>query len=116
MSLNRLIINELRRIERFKSCKIWSVENHEKYSTLQSQTTKNQRNQQHIFQMMQNMNVQAMERPSICADSTGRSGFRATIDKLGQKLSMLSNNKQVHYIEIFFGTYQNLCTDKTFEY
>lgn len=103
MSLNDFVVDALIRTPAYISARLWTVENHEKYSTLASPTPRpGERHHfnHEIFRLMCDLNEQAISQHGLCADTRGRRGLKTVIDTVAEKLAALSWGHRVHYVEL----------------
>lgn len=103
MSLNDFVVDELIRTRPYKSARLWTVENHEKYSTFVQPLPSvdgTQRFNYQIFQLMRALNEQGMGENGLCADTQGQGALKHIIGILADRLAALSEERHVHYIEL----------------
>lgn len=104
MSINDFVLDELKRDQRFKKEIFWTVDNHEKYSTLQAaaahRNPKTKRFNQEIFELMCSLNSQGLSRDDVCADHQGQGSLRTLVSDVGESLSKLGRHCRVHYVEL----------------
>lgn len=103
MSLNALVVDALMHAGPYKSQRLWTVENHEKYSTLAppaSGPVDLQTCNHDIFLLMCALNQQGMSQHGLCADAHGHGALKCTIDTLADRLATLSWRRHLHYVEL----------------
>ena len=103
MSLNDFVVDALIHTPSYKSARLWTVENHEKYSTLMSLAPRlGERHHfnHEIFLLMCDLNAQGVRQHGLCADTRGRRGLNSVIDTVAEKLAALSWGHRVHYVEL----------------
>ena len=79
MSLNDFVVDALIRTERYKNTRLWTVENHAKYSTLTAPLASSgnpSRFNLQIFQLMCALNQQGMAEDGLCADAQGQGALK----------------------------------------
>ena len=103
MSLNDFVVDALIRTERYKNTRLWTVENHAKYSTLTAPLASScnpSRFNLQIFQLMCALNQQGMAEDGLCADAQGQGALKDILGTLAERLALLSENRHVHYVEL----------------
>ncbi|WP_409272826.1 hypothetical protein [Pseudomonas sp. KCJK9111] len=103
MSLNDFVVDALVHTPSYQCARLWSVENHEKYSTLVSPDQGTQvtyRFNHEIFLLMRALNEQGLNQSGLCADAQGRGPLRSVIGDVAQRLAALCRGRSVHYVEL----------------
>nr|WP_314480770.1 hypothetical protein [uncultured Pseudomonas sp.] len=103
MSLNDFVVDALVHTPTYQRARLWTVENHEKYSTLVSleQGTQDRyRFNREIFLLMRALNEQGISRSEVCADAQGEGALRNVIGDVAQQLAALGSGRRVHYVEL----------------
>ena len=102
MSINDFVVDALVRDRKLKAESVWTVENHEKYSTLHRTGDDARRREagREVFALMRNLNELGVRSPALCADRDGKGSLREAIGALSERLATLSRGRHVHYIEL----------------
>ncbi|QRR07811.1 hypothetical protein FPJ27_16370 [Burkholderia sp. MS455] len=102
MSINDFVVDALVRDRKLKAESVWTVENHEKYSTLTGRDDGARRREagREVFSLMRNLNELGVRSPALCADRDGNGSLREAIGALSERLATLSRGRHVHYIEL----------------
>ena len=98
MSINDFVVDALVRDRKLKAESVWTVENHEKYSTLKRSDDDARRKAagREVFALMRNLNELGVRAPR--ADRDGNGSLREAIGQLSERLATLSRGRDVHYI------------------
>ena len=99
ISLNDLVVRALRKLPEYFESNIWTIDNHQKYSTIDKQPDELGKQEQ-IFKLMYALNVQGICQSDTCADSDGNGSLNELVNTLGEKIAILTKGKRVHYIEL----------------
>lgn len=90
MSINDFVVDALVRDRKLKAESVWTVENHEKYSTLKRSDDDARRKEagREVFSLMRNLNELGVRSPALCADRDGNGSLREAIGKLSERLAL----------------------------
>ncbi len=103
MSISELVIRALSRHKGLESAHIWSVENEEKYSTLELQRASGLRSKlvsKEIFSLMRHLNHEGIFTRGLCSGIQGQGSLKDTLAAFGEHVSALAQGKKVHYVEL----------------
>lgn len=103
MSLNDFVVDALARTPSYQHAQLWTVENHEKYSTLvqpEHGPRSDHRFNYEIFQLMRALNEQGVGQDGLCADASGQGALKNVIDNVADHLAALGSGRRVHYVEL----------------
>ncbi|CAM3667295.1 hypothetical protein CCOS865_05223 [Pseudomonas reidholzensis] len=103
MSLNDFVVDALVRTPPYQHARLWTVENHEKYSTLvqpESGLAGDHRFNHEIFLLMRALNEQGVGQNGLCADAQGQGALTTVIGNVAERLAALSSGRRVHYVEL----------------
>ncbi|MNE15548.1 hypothetical protein D3C76_590260 [compost metagenome] len=103
MSLNDFVVDALVRTPSYQHARLWTVENHEKYSTLvqpEPGPEGDHRFNHEIFLLMRALNEQGISQNGLCADARGQGALKSVIGKVAERLAALSSGRRVHYVEL----------------
>ncbi|MEG0245668.1 MAG: hypothetical protein RR726_24875 [Pseudomonas sp.] len=103
MSLNDFVVDALVRNPAYQHARLWTVENHEKYSTLaqpEPGPESAHRFNHEIFLLMRALNEQGVGQSGLCADAEGQGALKTVIDEVAERLAALSSGRRVHYVEL----------------
>nr|WP_249174626.1 hypothetical protein [Burkholderia cenocepacia] len=89
MSINDFVVDALVRDRKLKAESVWTVENHEKYSTLHRTDDDARRREagREVFALMRNLNELGVRSPALCADRDGNGSLREAIGALSEAMS-----------------------------
>ena len=92
MSINDFVVDALVRDRKLKAESVWTVENHEKYSTLKRSDDDARRAAgREVFALMRNLNELGVR--ARCADRDGNGSLREAIGQLSERLATLSRGR-----------------------
>ncbi|MFJ4154466.1 hypothetical protein ACIPZF_06595 [Pseudomonas sp. NPDC089752] len=103
MSLNDFVVDALVRTPSYQHARLWTVENHEKYSTLiqpEPVADREQRFNHEIFLLMRDLNEQGVGDDGLCADAQGKGALKSVIGNVAERLAALGSGRRVHYVEL----------------
>lgn len=103
MSLNDFVVDALARTPSYQHARLWTVENHEKYSTLaqpEHHLEDGHRFNHEIFLLMRALNEQGVGEDGLCADARGQGALKSVIDNVAERLAALSSGRRLHYVEL----------------
>ncbi|WP_144175252.1 hypothetical protein [Pseudomonas sp. Kh13] len=103
MSLNDFVVDALARTPSYQHARLWTVENHEKYSTLaqpEPHLEDGHRFNHEIFLLMRALNEQGVGEDGLCADARGQGALKSVIDNVAERLAALSSGRRLHYVEL----------------
>ncbi|WP_433735059.1 hypothetical protein [Pseudomonas monteilii] len=103
MSLNDFVVDALVHTPSYQNARLWTVENHEKYSTLSQPELGPQsdhRFNHEIFLLMRALNEQGVGQEGLCADAQGQGALKSVISNVADRLAALGNGRRVHYVEL----------------
>ncbi|NQD55887.1 hypothetical protein HP546_11060 [Pseudomonas sp. CM25] len=103
MSLNDFVVDALVRTPSYQNARLWTVENHEKYSTLvqpEHEGEGDHRFNHEIFLLMRALNEQGISQSGLCADARGQGALKSIIGNVAERLAALANGRRVHYVEL----------------
>ncbi len=100
MSINDFVIDGLSRDEKYKKNQIWTIENHEKYSTLTERALDQKSINEEIFNLMRALNQQGVEDHTLCACPAGQGSLKTVLQNMSGRLSALCDGSKVHYVEL----------------
>ena len=103
MSLNDFVVDALVHTPSYQNARLWTVENHEKYSTL-LQPDSGPDGEHHfnheIFLLMRALNEQGIGEEGLCADTRGHGALKSVIANVAERLAALASGRRVHYVEL----------------
>lgn len=103
MSLNDFVVDALVRTPSYQNARLWTVENHEKYSTLEQPEPyleDGHRFNHEIFLLMRALNEQGVGEDGLCADARGQGALKSVIGNVAERLAALSSGRRLHYVEL----------------
>ncbi|EKT4523943.1 hypothetical protein QEM13_003222 [Pseudomonas putida] len=103
MSLNDFVVDALVRTPAYQNVRLWTVENHEKYSTLAQPEPgpgADHRYNHEIFLLMRALNEQGVGQAGLCADAKGQGALKNVIGNVAERLAALGSGRRVHYVEL----------------
>lgn len=103
MSLNDFVVEALVRTPSYQNARLWTVENHEKYSTLEQPEPyleDGHRFNHEIFLLMRALNEQGVGEDGLCADARGQGALKSVIGNVAERLAALSSGRRLHYVEL----------------
>lgn len=100
MSINDFVIDSLSRDARYKKNRIWTIENHEKYSTLSERDLNQRKINEEVFHLMCALNQQGVEDDTLCACPSGQGSLKTVLQDMSDRLSVLCHDAKVHYVEL----------------
>ena len=103
MSLNDFVVDALVNTPTYQHARLWTVENHEKYSTLlqpDSGPESEHRFNHEIFLLMRALNEQGLGEDGLCADTQGQGALKSVIGNVAERLATLGSGRSVHYVEL----------------
>ena len=103
MSLNDFVVDALVRTPSYQNARLWTVENHEKYSTLEQPEPyleDGHHFNHEIFLLMRALNEQGVGEDGLCADARGQGALKSVIGNVAERLAVLSSGRRLHYVEL----------------
>lgn len=103
MSLNDFVVDALVHTPSYQNTRLWTVENHEKYSTLlqpDSRPDGEHHFNHEIFLLMRALNEQGIGEEGLCADTRGHGALKSVIANVAERLAALASGRRVHYVEL----------------
>ncbi|MEC4561659.1 hypothetical protein [Pseudomonas inefficax] len=103
MSLNDFVVDALVHTPSYQNVRLWTVENHEKYSTLDQPELHSEggnRFNHEIFLLMRALNEQGVGEEGLCADARGQGALKSVIGNVAERLAALSDGCRLHYVEL----------------
>jgi len=90
MSLNDFVVDALVHTPSYQNARLWTVENHEKYSTLDQPELHSEggnRFNHEIFLLMRALNEQGVGEEGLCADARGQGALKSVIGNVAERLA-----------------------------